>query len=136
MALRTLRLRPTPAGATEHGEPVFEIRSVRLVLREGAGHFKRLVACSKCGREIVGPPPLAPDDLERTPSPVICERCVKGSSLEAPWPPDPPAEPLQARLEVLEDQLRRTLRTWPGPWRSIGRRWGRWPMPWPAFRAR
>lgn len=87
VAFRTLRQRPAAVGTTEHGDPVFEVRSVRLVLRDGASHFNRLVACSKCRREIVGTALLAPADLERTPSPVICEKCVKSSRTGASWPP-------------------------------------------------
>ncbi|MDQ4069819.1 MAG: hypothetical protein M3203_10180, partial [Actinomycetota bacterium] len=54
VGLRTLRQRPKMVGDARSGEPVFEVRSVRLVLREGASHFSRLTECSKCGREVPG----------------------------------------------------------------------------------
>lgn len=95
---------------------MFEIRSVRLVLRDGASHFNRLVACSKCKREIVGTALLVPDDLERTPSPVICERCVRVSHSAAQWPPGEtrpaetgPAERPQVRPTVAENRIQLTL---------------------------
>jgi chromosome segregation ATPase len=75
--LRTLRQMPKLAGETEAGDPVYEVRSARLVLHGDAGHFSRLVACSRCGREVTGPPVLGPADLDHEPSAVICKDCVK-----------------------------------------------------------
>jgi chromosome segregation ATPase len=84
VALRTLRQRPTLVGKTDDGAAVYEIRSVRLLLAPGATHFRRLVTCARCGRDVPGSPVLAPADLERPANSVFCERCVR-----SPVPPRP-----------------------------------------------
>lgn len=81
VGLRTLRQRPAAVGATAAGEPVFEVRSVRLVLRGDAPHFNRLVRCSKCDREMPGPPVLSPADLDQPVHAVICAACVREASV-------------------------------------------------------
>ena len=58
---------------------MFEVRSVRLVMRADARHFSRLTNCSKCGREAAGPPVFTPADLERPPQPVVCPNCFRAS---------------------------------------------------------
>ena len=80
VALRTLRQVPKVIGETGAGEPIVEIRSVRLVLRAGAHHFSRVTTCSKCGREVPGAPVLGPGDLDHPPHPVICKDCVRTAS--------------------------------------------------------
>ena len=77
IGLRTLRQLPKVVGETSTGEPIVEVRSVRLVLREGAAHFSRMATCSKCGREVPGAPVLSPGDLDHPPHPVICRDCVR-----------------------------------------------------------
>ncbi|MCA1656377.1 MAG: hypothetical protein LC713_01455, partial [Actinobacteria bacterium] len=77
VALRTLRQVPKVVGETPAGDPIFEIRSVRLVLRGDASHFNRIAACSKCGREVPGAAVLSPADLDHVPNAVICKDCVK-----------------------------------------------------------
>ena len=54
VALRTLRQLPKVVGETSAGDPIVEVRSVRLVLRAGAHHFSRVTTCSRCGREVPG----------------------------------------------------------------------------------
>ena len=76
MALRTLRQVPKAVGETDAGDPIYEVRSVRLVLRGNAAHFNRMVACSRCGREVPGPPVMSATDLAQQPQAVICQRCV------------------------------------------------------------
>lgn len=63
-------------GETSGGDPIYEVRSVRLVLRPDATHFNRVAACSKCGREVPGAAVLSPADLDLIPHPVICKSCV------------------------------------------------------------
>ena len=88
VGLRTLRQRPKLVGHTADGEAVFDVRSVRLVLPANAAHFSRLVHCARCGRDVPGPPVLAPSDLERPSHPVICETCVRSSALPVSRPGD------------------------------------------------
>lgn len=80
VAFRTLRQLPKVVGENSAGEPIVEIRSVRLVLRAGASHFSRVTACSKCGREVPGAPVLTSADLDEPPHPVICKDCVRTAS--------------------------------------------------------
>jgi hypothetical protein len=85
VGLRTLRQRPKLVGATRDGEPVFEIRSARLVLRGLSPHFNRLAACSRCGRDVPGAPVLTVADLERPLRPMICSDCVRGTGVSTVW---------------------------------------------------
>lgn len=70
-------------GETEQGSTVYEVNSVRLVLPSGAGHFKRLTPCAKCGRDAVGSPILNVADLERPAHAMYCARCGR-SQLRTP----------------------------------------------------
>ena len=88
VGLKTLRQRPRVVGETGSGEPVFEVRSVRLVLRDEAGHFSRLAECSKCGREVPGAPVMGPADLDRPAHSVICKDCVRASVAARPLQPE------------------------------------------------
>ncbi|HTJ74497.1 MAG TPA: hypothetical protein VL337_03955, partial [Acidimicrobiales bacterium] len=99
--MRTLRQAPKAVGWTETGDPIFEARSERLILRENATHFDRLVACSNCGREVMGSPVLSPADLDHPPQPVVCTDCVRrataprdaSASVQAAEPSPPEPEP-------------------------------------------
>ncbi|MGH9265138.1 MAG: hypothetical protein ACRD1D_10650, partial [Acidimicrobiales bacterium] len=80
IALRTLHQRPKVVGQTPAGDPIFEVRAARLVLPADSHHFSRLVACSKCGREVPGPAVLTPADLDHAPHQVICKDCVRAAT--------------------------------------------------------
>lgn len=109
MALRTLRQRPKVVDHTPDGQPVYEVRSVRLVLPADATHFKQLVTCSRCGKEVAGAPVLEPGDLERPPQPVICRECVEAAgmsvvpSTERRYVPPKPVEDVAPAAESGED---------------------------------
>ena len=77
-------------GRTDAGETIYEVRSARLVLRDEAAHFNRLVRCSKCGREVPGRAVLGPVDLEQPPQAVLCSDCVEAAT-ETSRRPDAPA---------------------------------------------
>lgn len=85
VGFRTLRQRPKLVGATPGGEPVYEIRSVRLVLRGLSPHFDRLAPCSRCGKEVPAAPVLNVADLERALRPVICTACVRDTGVSTVW---------------------------------------------------
>src|SRR5947209_20247230 len=93
VGLRTLRQRPKVVDHTSQGEPIFEIRSVRLLLRADADHFNRLAQCSKCGRNVPGPPVLAVGDLDRPANSVICKECVRDATASPSGPAPRPAAP-------------------------------------------
>lgn len=93
VALRTVRQRPKLVDHTTGGMPVYEIRSVRLVLVGDAAHFNRLVPCSKCGADVPGPPVLSGADLDRPSHSVICKDCVRASGVSQPSHAAPPAAP-------------------------------------------
>ncbi len=84
VGLRTLRQIPKVVGETAVGEPIYEAQSVRLVLRAGAAHFNRIVACAECGSDVPGSSVLSPADLEHTPSPLICKGCAETVSAGVP----------------------------------------------------
>lgn len=105
VGLRTLRQRPKVVGRTRNGDPVFEVRSVRLVLRDDAGHFSRLAECSKCGREVPGPPVMGPADLDRPAHSVICKDCVRASVAASPLQPERrPVKPEAASTPTAEPE--------------------------------
>lgn len=126
VARRTLRLLPRAVGDTAEGEPVYEIRSVRLLLDGTAANFVRLAECSRCGRELPGPPVLTPADLDRPLEPMVCTDCIpragvstvsepEGGARLAPAAlsasdPEPAPSPLevkgQVRLDAIEGHLR------------------------------
>jgi regulator of replication initiation timing len=127
VGVRTLRQRPKLVGATTDGEPVYEIRSVRIVLRGLSPHFNRLAPCSRCGKDMAGAPVLTSADLERPLRPMICTDCVRGTGVSTVWDPatprppaadskeeekEPPAEPVatpahdDGRLDLFEGHLR------------------------------
>ena len=100
IGLRTLRQRPKIVDHTPSGEPIFEVRSVRLLLQPDADHFNRLETCSKCGRNVPGGPVFDLADLDRPSNPLICTTCVQAvakptllrSGMRRP-PPERPAVP-------------------------------------------
>ena len=83
VALRTLRQRPKIVDQGANGEPIFEVRSVRLILGDKADHFNRLAECSKCGREVPGSPVLSQSDLTRLSHSVICTECVRTATVSS-----------------------------------------------------
>jgi hypothetical protein len=85
LALRTLRQVPRMIGRTHAGAPIFEIRSVRLVLHDEALYFTRLVRCSRCGEEVNGTSVLTPADLDHGASAVMCNDCA-GTAAPAAFP--------------------------------------------------
>lgn len=99
IGLRTLRQRPKIVDHTPSGEPIFEVRSVRLLLQPDADHFNRLETCSKCGRNVPGGPVFDLADLDRPSNPLICTTCVQAvakptllrSGGRRPPPERPPA---------------------------------------------
>ena len=111
VALRTLRQMPQVVGKTEQGDPIFELRNVRMVLPGNATHFSRLVTCTNCGRQVPGLPVLSRADLDHAPGPFVCTDCVaavrsaRGDG--APSPAQVPSvnEELVRRLEDLEQRL-------------------------------
>jgi septal ring factor EnvC (AmiA/AmiB activator) len=134
VGLRTLRQRPKVVDHTAAGDPVYEVRSVRLLLRPDASHFNRLVQCAKCGRDVPGPPVLDAASLEHPVNAVICKSCVQASAIATARQPDsivanagpaPQAVPRpevtrsvpavadgggDGRLSTLETQLRAVVR--------------------------
>lgn len=86
VALRTMRQRTRVVGHTEWGEPIFEVRSVPLLLRRDASYFNRLVECAGCGRSLPGDPVFAPSDLARESRPLVCTECDE-APVEA-WSPE------------------------------------------------
>ena len=89
VGVRTLRQRPKPAGTTAEGEQVYEIRSVRLVLKGLSPHFNRLAPCARCGKEMAGAPVLSVADLERPLRPMICTDCVRDTGVSTVWDASP-----------------------------------------------
>ena len=98
MALRTLRQRPKVVGSLADGEPIYEVRSVRLVLRGQTPHFSRLVACERCGRDQAGAPVLAPADLDAPLRPMICSDCVRRAGVSSVWEPEIARVPAERAL--------------------------------------
>ena len=84
VGLRTLHQRPKLIDQTASGVPVYEVRSVRLVLLASSSHFSRLVECSRCGAEVPGGLILAAADLDRPSHSVICGDCVRSVDVASP----------------------------------------------------
>ena len=126
VGMRTLRQRPHLVGRTKAGEPVFEVRSVRLVLKKDANHFNRLLECTKCSADIAGQPVLRIGDLDGPSYAGLCESCSRVAATparrhqapgrhQAPAKevvapprqmsavPEHPAEPPDAAPEVADD---------------------------------
>lgn len=88
VGLKTLRQRPKPVGVLPGGEPVYEVRGVRLVLRGQASHFSRVVACQRCGKDQTGVPVLSAADLDAPLRPMICGDCVRKAGVSSVWQPE------------------------------------------------
>ncbi len=80
IALRTLRHRIEATGETVDGHPVFVAAGVRLVLPEGARHFRRVRACAICGKEMTGRPVMHPSRFEPVDDPHMCQDCSAGAT--------------------------------------------------------
>ena len=77
-------------GETTTGEPIVEVRSARLVLPDGASHFRRFARCTRCERELYGSPVLGPSDLDEPLRPVICADCIQTAAPPLGLRPDRP----------------------------------------------
>ena len=98
-----MRQRPKVVDHTPSGEPIFEVRSVRLLLQPDADHFIRLETCSKCGRNVPGGPVFDLADLDRPSNPLICTTCVQAvakPTLLRGARRSPPERPAVARNRV------------------------------------
>ena len=76
VALRTVHDRIDAVVGQAEGYTVYSINTVRVVLPDGARHFRRVVPCAICGRDVVehGSPVLRRADLY-SPSNVMCRTC-------------------------------------------------------------
>jgi len=115
IGVRTLRQRPKLVGALVDGEPVYEVRSVRLVLRGQTPHFNRLVACERCGQNQAGPPVLAPADLELPVRPMICADCVQRAGVSSVWEPEATRPQVERVSEDVQAPAEPPPPTAPGP---------------------
>jgi hypothetical protein len=100
VGLRTLRQLPKRVDVSADGEPIYEVRAVRMVLQGMSPHFDQLVPCARCGTEVASAPVLTPADLERAPHPAVCTKCVSAagvSSVRAPGVRRPARERPAAR---------------------------------------
>ncbi len=78
-ALRSFRRRLKPLGHTSDGHPLFAVDSLKLALPRGARHFHRVLACSRCGAELVewDRAVSRPHDLEVQRRERLCESCAQ-----------------------------------------------------------
>ena len=76
-ALRSFGRRLKPLGRTSEGHPLFVVDSLKLALPRGARHFHRVLACSRCGTELVewDRAVSRPYHLEARPRERLCESC-------------------------------------------------------------
>lgn len=123
IGLRTLRQRPKIVDHTPSGEPIFEVRSVRLLLQPDADHFNRLETCSKCGRNVPGGPVFDLADLDRPSNPLICTTCVQAvakptllrSGMRRPPPKRPALPPTPAETPAAAPDPKPPEADRPGP---------------------
>jgi hypothetical protein len=99
VALRTLHERPRLVGRTTGGEPIYDVRAVRLVLNPGGSAFRRLIQCSRCGKDMSGPAVSTPADLDRPAASQICRDCI--TAAESPWEPWQPPVGIEGDVEEL-----------------------------------
>ena len=93
VGLRTLRTRPKVVDRTGSGRPIYEVRSVRLLLPDHASHFHRLEQCARCRRGLPGSPVLTPADLDTPAQAMICKDCVRSAAISpSPYPENRPME--------------------------------------------
>lgn len=106
IGLRTLRQRPKVVDRTESGRPIYEIRSVRLLLPDHASHFSRLERCSRCKRGLAGSPVLTPADLDQPTQAMVCKDCVRTAAISpSRHPENRPMEPEPAAPQASEEQV-------------------------------
>ncbi|HEV3401377.1 MAG TPA: hypothetical protein VG078_06105 [Acidimicrobiales bacterium] len=76
-ALRSFHRTVKPLGRTSDGHLLFAVDSLELVLPEGARHFHRVLACSRCGKEMVewDRAVTRPHDLSVRRRERLCETC-------------------------------------------------------------
>jgi hypothetical protein len=76
-ALRSFHRKVKPLGRTSDGHPLFAVDSLKLVLPVGARHFHRVLACSRCGQEMVewDRAVSRPHDLGARRRERLCETC-------------------------------------------------------------
>lgn len=79
IALRTLRRGVKTVPDTVEGKPVYTLGPHRFVLPRGAHHFRRIIACQRCGREMVEHrvPIRSIEDLDIPPHRRLCESCAQ-----------------------------------------------------------
>jgi hypothetical protein len=72
-----------PLGRTADGHPLFAVDSLKLALPDRARHFHRVLACSRCGTEIIEWERAVhrPQDLDAGRRERLCDAC-------APMPPE------------------------------------------------
>ncbi len=93
IARRTLRERPKLVGTTADGEPVYEVRSVRLVLRGESPAFNRILTCERCGQDQGGAAVLSRADLDAPVRPMICAGCIRRAGVSGAREPEPISAP-------------------------------------------
>ena len=76
-ALRSFHRTVKPLGRTSDGHLLFAVDSLKLVLPDGARHFHRVLACSRCGKEMVewDRAVSRPHDLGARRRERLCETC-------------------------------------------------------------
>jgi hypothetical protein len=123
-------------GDNERGEPIVEVRSVRMVLRGGSNYFSRLVTCTNCGREVPGLPVTNPADLELRPGPYVCTECVEALRAQGAPPAVAAGEGAMEGLQARIDELAGRVDAGAG-WRRSKHGCGSWSSSWrPAPPAR
>ena len=80
IALRTLRQQVEPTGESVDGHPVYVAGGTRLVLPEGAHHFRVLRPCALCGKEMTGRPVLHPSGVGPSADQHMCQECSAGAT--------------------------------------------------------
>jgi hypothetical protein len=78
VAMRTIGGKVKLLSETVQGHEVFVHGSARMVLPRGAHHFRRLVPCPHCGREVVERlvPVRSRLDLDEPPQRLLCDGCA------------------------------------------------------------
>ncbi len=79
IAIRTLHRAVRPLEETVEGKPVFAFGDVRLALPPGARHFRRVIGCEKCGRDMIEHHVAVrrPSDIGRPAHNLVCGICAQ-----------------------------------------------------------
>lgn len=78
---RTLRRRAEVVDTTPAGDPIVEVESERLVLPDGARHFRRFVPCAVCGTQLLGRERVSSvAELQHPGVPALCSQCARPQS--------------------------------------------------------